>query len=307
MRDPGDVMRRHAHSFHWAAALMSGPTARDAAVLYTFCRAVDDLADTLEPAAAAAALDRIADDLTSGADAREPAAGLLQLAAAHAIPIEAAQTLVAGARADIEAPQLATVDQLVQYCYRVAGTVGLMMCPLLGVRRDAALPFAVDLGIAMQLTNLARDVVEDANHGRRYLPSEYLGAAVAPARLVHPDETLRRDAYAAVISVLDLAERYYANAELGMADIPRRSRLAIMTAARVYHGIGDRIRRVGAQRFWLERAAVPATGKAVRTVGAIGAAMAPRSARIATVEAHDAALHAALAGWPGTDPRADSH
>jgi phytoene synthase len=298
---PEAVLQHHARSFAWAGRLLSRDDRHEAARLYAFCRTVDDLADDAALADADAALVAIREALLAG-DPSHPVAGpFLALAERRGIEIAAAINLIDGVRGDLATVEIATTDELIRYAYRVAGTVGLMMRPLLGVTTREADPFAVDLGIAMQLTNIARDVVEDGEQGRRYLPTDQLGGPVEPHRLAAPDPILRYDAFSAVTGLLDTADAYYASAAQGMALIPRRPRLAILTAARLYRAIGDQIRGLGPQAYWRTRAVV----SPARKVG-VTARVLPQWLRPATrtIAPHDPGLHAAIAGWPGADPTA---
>jgi 15-cis-phytoene synthase len=132
------------------------------------------------------------------------------------------------------------------YAYRVAGVVGLMMCHVLGVRDERCLKAAAHLGMAMQLTNIARDVAEDFGRGRQYLPTlllsaEELGEAMrAEAR--HPS---RRRVAVAVKVLLERADRYYASGLSGLRDLGWRDALAIGAAARIYRAIGRILARRG--------------------------------------------------------------
>ena len=296
------ILRREGRSFHWASRFLPGRAANDAAELYAFCRMVDDLGDDTEPAEARRELDAIARALQNGASERPEVGRFLAMARRRQIPLDAAKALVEGVRRDLEAPVLTQVSEVVRYSYRVAGTVGLMMCPILGVRWRWAQPFAVDLGIAMQLTNIARDVVEDADRGRRYVPAELFdGAAPRPCDLTQPDAATREPAYEAVVRLLDMADRYYASADRGMGAIPARPRLAIITARRVYAGIGDRIRAAGPDAYWNGRASVSAAGKLRRTVTALAQFAQPASWPGTAAPDHEPGLHAPIADLPGTD------
>ena len=165
------VFAAKARTFHWSARLLPADRRDDAAVVYAFCRLVDDTADEAPTAAvAAAALDRLAAELEGRAEPRPLVAAFLDTAARRGLPLDAARELLAGVRSDLGVVRIADDDALLVYCYRVASTVGLLMCGVLGVRERDALPFAVDLGVAMQLTNICRDVAEDAGRGRVYLP-----------------------------------------------------------------------------------------------------------------------------------------
>jgi len=137
---------------------------------------------------------------------------------------------------------------LLRYAYRVAGTVGLLMCHVLDCDADRARAHAIDLGIAMQLTNIARDVLEDAEMGRRYLPASWVGAvtpeqiSAASQQLGDPLTPLVADA---VHRLLDLAERYYQSGACGFGYLPFRAHVAIAVAARVYRQIGIQLANTG--------------------------------------------------------------
>lgn len=287
------VLARHGRSFHWAARLLPEDMAEDAAALYAFCRHVDDLSDRGDGGGTArATLSVLRAGIAAGLPVNEDAKVFLALSQRRKIPVNPALHLIDGAIADMAGPRLATAQDLVVYGYRMAGTVGQMMCPLLGARHRVAEAFAIDLGIAMQLTNIARDVVEDARMGRRYLPADILGCDPDPAALVHPDPALAARLWDAILAVLGMARGYYRSADRGMAFLPPRPRLAILTAARVYEGIGGAIRRGGPDRYWTRRAVVGPAGKAWHTARAAGAFLAGLGK---PPMPHDPALHAPLA------------
>ena len=294
-----ETLRRRARSFWLASTLLSGAVRDDLALLYAFCREVDDTADELGDAALAAArLERLRQELL-GQAAPRPLVGAFRAAAARRrIPLGSALTLIDGVRSDLDAVRVADDGELLRYCYRVAGTVGLMMCAVLGARPRGR-PHAVDLGIAMQLTNILRDVREDAAAGRVYLPAARLRAAgidpeAVPAGTADPAALTR-----VLAGILDLAERYYRSADDGMRDLPAAQRPAILVASRVYGAIGRRARRASAGPL-RGRVVVPPAEKAWRTTQALGLALTPRMLGLSRLPPHDPALHTALAGWPGS-------
>ena len=301
---PTRVLRREGRSFHWAALFLRRRDAQDAARLYAFCRMVDDLADGTASETADAALAGIERDMAAGHSGDSTVQAFLHMAARRDLPLAAASGLIQGVRGDLSAPMLADTAELTRYSYRVAGTVGLMMCPLLGVHDRRAFPFAIDLGIAMQLTNIARDVQEDARRERRYLPASLLGAAIPPRRLVNPEPAAAQAVYTGIQRLLDLADLYYRSADRGMVFIPPRARLAIITARRVYAGIGERIRALGPTGYWQGRVTVSRAGKARRT-GQAAAQFARTATRLdLQPPCHDPSLHTAIADLPGANPLA---
>lgn len=295
------VFERHARTFSRAARLLPRAAREDAAVVYAFCRTVDDAVDeTADPALARRMLERLEAETRGDAPPRPLVREFRARAARLDLPLESAAELIAGVRSDLGPVRIVDDGELVRYCYRVASTVGLMMCAVLRVRGRAARPHAVDLGIAMQLTNVARDVAEDARQGRVYLPAERLRRAGTD-----PEALLRGAADpAAVASVvadlLALADRYYRSADAGMRDIPGRFRPAILVASRVYRAIGVRLRRRGCDAL-AGRTVVPRGEKAVWAARALAAGLHPETLGIGPRRPHDPALHRALRGLPGTN------
>jgi len=295
---PAEVLRSQGRSFHWAARFMPAAAAGDAAVLYAFCRRIDDLGDETAPDRAAPALDAVLTALDGSPAPDRETADFLDLAQRRGVSLDAARALVRAVRADLDAPRLPNGDALIQYAHGVAGTVGVMMCPVLGVRDRRARPFAVDLGIAMQLTNIARDVGEDAANGRRYLPASWLGGPIGPGAICAAEGDIDRRVRRALARTLDTADRYYASAERGMRFIPARARLAILAARHIYAAIGP---RVLAARDWRRRAAVPPGRKVLCSLAALMAFAQPRTWNVGPPPAHDPELHAPIAGRVGAD------
>ncbi len=240
-----EVIRRHSKSFALAARLLPGEARDRAEALCAWCRAADDRIDyAADHAAAEVALadlrTEVADVYAGRPVATAAAEALRRAVAACGIPREYPLELLAGFEMDVRNTRYATADELLLYCHRVAGVVGLMMCHALGVTDDEGLPHAAHLGIAMQLTNIARDVAEDWTRGRLYLPAEWLPHPLAP------DEPLTDAvAAAAVRRCLELADRYYESGESGLRYLSPRCRLAIRTATRVYRAIGDEVTAQG--------------------------------------------------------------
>jgi phytoene synthase len=172
---------------------------------------------------------------------------------------------------DVEGARYRTLDDTLRYSYHVAGVVGIMMALVMGVPPEAktTLDRACDLGLGFQLTNIARDVLDDAAIGRIYLPEEWLAEAnIPPEEIADPRH---RAALAGIaIRLLDAAEPYYASAAAGLGDLPRRAAWAVAAARGVYREIGLRLRAQG-NRAWEQRAVVPGHRK-LWHVGAGGVA-----------------------------------
>ncbi|HEX7663167.1 MAG TPA: phytoene/squalene synthase family protein, partial [Polyangiaceae bacterium] len=173
------VLAEKSKSFALASKLLAREERNAIAVIYAFCRHVDDAIDLAPAEDRPRALEHLrteVDDVFAG----RPTGVLVldafaEVAKQHRIPREYVDELVAGMRMDVERARYRTRTELHLYAYRVAGVVGLLLCHVMGLRDPRALPRAAHLGIAMQLTNICRDVEEDLADGRSYLPIETLG------------------------------------------------------------------------------------------------------------------------------------
>jgi len=181
------------------------------------------------------------------ADAPVAFAALARVAAETAMPARYPLDLIEGFRSDVEERSFATFDDTLTYCYHVAGCVGVMMAIVMGVSPHdrATLDRACDLGLAFQLNNIARDVVEDVANGRCYLPEDWLAAAGLDRNTFAAPPN--RGALATVVArLVDEAERYEASSRYGTPALPWRSAWAVLAAADIYGGIGRRVRSDGA-------------------------------------------------------------
>ena len=281
------VLARHGRTFRLAGRLLSRAHLDAAARLYVVCRAVDDLADEApDPAAARVALLALRREVGQGGRASPLAARLADLGACPRATTAFVDTILG----DLGPVRIADEAALVRYAYGAAGTVGVLMCGVLGVRDPAAEPFAVDLGIAMQLTNIARDVVEDAGRDRLYLPATWLPAGFAPSDVAHDPGR----AFPAVRRLLALADQRYRSAARGYRHLPPRARLAIRVAGRLYEEIGRQILRAGPGYLTGGRCIVPMPRKlALLTTEAASMLSRRPPAR------PEAALHPSSTGFPG--------
>jgi len=303
------TIAHHSKSFALASRLLPRGARDDTAIVYAFCRRADDaIDDAPSQPAALRALDSLRRDVDEvyapgGNRARDPVlAAFAAVAHARAIPRAYPDELLAGMAMDVAGARYATLDQLVTYAHRVAGVVGLMMCHVFGIRDDAALLPAARLGVAMQLTNICRDVAEDWRRERLYIPDELLAAHGAgglagalggplPARAVEPLAACVRD-------LLAIADAQYRAAEAGIPALPWRAALAVRAARAVYAAIGDEL-RAQAYDVTAPRAVVPRAKKlalvaaaTARTLAALPTRVFARAPRIPTrtLEASDVTL-----------------
>jgi phytoene synthase len=238
-----ESIRRHSRSFSFASRLLPVATRSDVERLYAWCRWCDDGVDAAtSPTAAAAFVDRAASDLRLIAAGSEPVAAeslwLATLVRRHQLSIPAAEALLAGMQSDLTPAADFHAADLMRYCFRVAGAVGVLMCPILGLQDRRFLPHAAALGMGMQLTNIARDVAEDWRRSRCYLPVEWT-AGLHPNGAAPDAESVR----SGVRRVLDAADGLYAAGDSGIAALDADARLAVRAASSIYRAIGTRIRR----------------------------------------------------------------
>jgi phytoene synthase len=258
LKNATQAIRKGSKSFSAASRLLQRDTRQSVVKLYAWCRHCDDVIDGQvfgHSGAGAGSLEELAelDWQTRRAFGAEPLkhpafAGLQVVVRQHGIPQRYPLDLIDGLRMDVEGREYPDIEDLLTYCYHVAGAVGVMMAHVLGVRDRPTLDRACDLGMAFQLTNIARDVIDDAAMGRVYLPRLWLSeAGIAPAEI---GLACHRPALAGIVArMLAVAEPYYASAGIGIAHLPKRSAWAIGAAHAVYREIGMEVLRRGPQAW----------------------------------------------------------
>ena len=301
-----DLVRAHeqilavgSRSFRLASHFLPVDCRGDAAHLYALCRLIDDTADeAITLLAAERGLHYLRQELRRERPARPLVEAFLQMAARRDLDLAYVFELIDGVESDLGEVCFESDADLLRYAYRVAGTVGVMMCAVLDVRDPRAIAHAIDLGVGMQLTNICRDVLEDARMGRVYIPARRLEArGIRPEHLL--EERVNTEALSEVVTdLLDLAEHYYRSGEAGMIYIPARSRAAIMVASRVYHAIGEKLRARGANPMVGRTVVTPvarlwfAARGCVAWLGTLGS---PGE----RLPSHNTDLHRELRGLPG--------
>ncbi|MGI9309100.1 MAG: phytoene/squalene synthase family protein [Gammaproteobacteria bacterium] len=261
------IIQRGSKSFAAAAKLFDLDTRDNAYMLYAWCRYCDDQIDnqTLgfdSKPQSAEKTQQILDELreqTQAAIDNKPSdnevfEALRYVLHKNEIPGRYALELLDGFAMDAQGYEYETLEDTLLYCYYVAGVVGIMMAYVMHARDEDALQRAIDLGIAFQLTNISRDVREDAETGRVYLPREWLEEAGIPR------EEMMQPQHAAALSgvverLLNEADRYYASANEGLRALGFRSAWAVAAARGVYSEIGHIVRDRG-ENAWQERVIV---------------------------------------------------
>ena len=288
------ALRQHAKTFYLASLFLGKKTASQVERLYAFCRAVDDIADkTEDKQLAKQTLLAWKTQLCSGHASSAQVLDLLDLAAETQLSLADLSLLLDGVMSDLDPVHLQNQGELIGYCFLVAGTVGLLMCQLLGASSNTARKFAIDLGIAMQLTNILRDVAEDAGLGRQYLPQAWLPDDLA--LLHHPEFKQGQRAKKAFETLYLLAEDYYQSGLQGLRYLPLRHRFAVLVAARLYQEIGHQAK---ARDFevWDKRVVVGQARK-LCLLGRVALRFVSALFSEKKLMVHDERLHRPLTAW----------
>ena len=269
-------------SFRFASQIFDLPTRERSWLLYSWCRACDDITDgqTLghdavsvdDPAERIAFLRAQTDAALAGqATGLAPFDALATVAAETRIPAGLPHDHLAGFTRDAAGWTPANEEDLLSYCYQVAGAVGVMMAHVMGVDPSDkdTLDRASDLGIAFQLANIARDILDDAKVGRSYIPAEWTSGALDP---LDPAQRPRLVDVARRLSTL--ANRYRASSKVGAARLPFRSRWAVLSAAAIYGEVATRAVKLG-PAAWDQRISISKAEKFALVAQAFVEALLP--------------------------------
>ena len=279
-----EAIARGSKSFAAASLLIDRKTREHAWLLYAWCRRCDDLADGQEfgrdlsavpdPAARLALIRRLTDAALAGETVGDPAFDALRIVAAETrLPHRFAHDLIEGFRLDLEEWGPRNENDLYRYCYHVAGAVGCMMAIAMGVSPDDedTLDRACDLGMAFQLSNIARDVEEDDRGGRCYLPEEWLVEMdMPPGQHMKPPFRPRLTVLAR--RLVERAAAFEASARVGTRRLGLRSAWAVLAAAGIYGAIGHDVVARG-DHAWDHRAGTSAAAKIGWIARALGQAV----------------------------------
>ena len=211
----------YAKSFNWAGFFLPRETLKKCSALYDFCRVADNIADDDgEIGSKKKKFDQFENDFNQKKFNDPIIKNMWDLIEEFEISLKIVQDLLIGIKLDIkDKVKLNSKKELLIYSYRVAGTVGLMMAKILKVNKKSSLKSAIDLGIAMQLTNISRDVIEDSKNNRYYI----------------------NENFEEISSTINLADTFYENSFYSIKDIPISFRFSILVARRVYRKIGHKI------------------------------------------------------------------
>lgn len=266
------TIKQGSNSFAKAAMLFDADTRNSVMMLYAWCRHCDDVIDGqelghgLQALTVQQKLQRLellrneTERVCAGHGSDIPAfAALQQVVRKHGIARRHLFDLLDGFAMDADEVRFVTLDDTLRYCYHVAGVVGVMMARIMGAEEEEVIHRASDLGIAFQLTNISRDVMDDLSIGRCYLPEEWLARKGIPREELHLPAH-REGLHAVASDLVELAERYYDSARIGIAHLPWRCAWAISGALLIYRDIGLSVRKAGI-RAWDTRTRVSGSRK----------------------------------------------
>ena len=295
---PDESLALNGESFHWAKRFLGQKMGSEAAKLYAFCRLLDDMADG-DIENGPQRLIKIREALIDGNTNADPALrSFAPLMEDQEFPLPVLIALIDGLLDDQQDEVIiADEAELLRYAYRVAGTVGLLMCHVLDCHDLDAKAHAIDLGIAMQLTNIARDVLEDAQMGRRYLPTTWTGE-ITPQEIIdcaaEPDSENAKKITQSVERLLEMAESFYISGAKGFSSLHWRAHMSIAIAAKVYRQIGIQLADKG--YVWHEgRQVTTRTTKLICSFKAISGLLKRIRRR---KHEHNSNLHTSLRGLP---------
>ncbi len=280
------IIQAGSKSFAAAAKIFNPETRASAYLLYAWCRHCDDVIDgqqlgydqgntpNHDPTKELIKLRKQTNDALTGLLTDDPIFSALQkVISKNNIPKAYPLALLDGFEMDVHRRSYQTIDDTLNYCYHVAGVVGVMMSIIMGAKDDATLDRACDLGLAFQLTNIARDVIEDAQNGRVYLPTAWLRSAglnADPNLLLQ--ESHREQLVIIVDRLLKEAEKYYDSSLSGLPKLGFRSAWAIATARIVYRKIGVELIKNG-PKAWDRRVSTTKYQKFSALISGLGAAI----------------------------------
>ncbi len=281
-----DTIEEGSKSFAFASKLFDKVTRERVWLLYAWCRRCDDIADAQDmggelgdqsdPAKRLSSIRLLTQRAMDGQPTADPAFDALGLVAMECgITREMTDDVIAGFALDAKDWRPRNEGDLMQYCYHVAGAVGVMMAKVMGVQLDDedTLDRACDLGLAFQLANIARDVGEDDAADRCYLPVEWLVYQdIEPGQHMKPHH--RKELHSMAVQLADLMDSHAKASRVGAHRLPFRSRWAVLSAARIYTGIGHKVRDQGPED-WLERVQTTKMAKLGHVFAAFFEALGP--------------------------------
>ena len=230
MKKQAQIIQKYGKTFYWASFFLDKNIKLRLFSIYAFCRKIDDMVDNNKK------------ELNKHLEKnfQKKIEGFVGLEKRFNPSKKIMNQFILGQKSDLSHKQPKSINELTVYCYRVAGIVGLMVCDALEVKDKNIRRYAIDLGIAMQLTNISRDIREDSVMGRVYLPQSLVGKLKA-GEVNNPNKVTYNQIKAGQKKLLKLADKYYGSAEYAIPFLPGKTSMAIKIASKLYQAIGKKI------------------------------------------------------------------
>jgi len=256
-------IKHHGKSFYWAGKFLEKEIFDDCSVLYAFCRIVDNIVD--EKSNSKNNIKKFIKDYKSKTSKNLVINKFKKIESKYKIPKKYIQDLFYGVSLDTKPVKIKTTKELLKYSYYVAGTVGAMMTYIFNTTNSKAIKCAINLGIAMQLTNISRDVVKDAYLQRIYIPETFLNENITVKNIINNNFS-KKKLFFSIKKIILLAEKYYISGNSGIKFLPRTIKFPIFLASKIYQGIGKKILNDNENIYFLKRTYLNFLEKIIMTI-----------------------------------------
>ena len=243
-------IKHYGKSFYWAGKFLKKDIFADCSILYAFCRIADDLVDNNKNSKSK--IDKFIKEYSNIKSKNTIINQFKKIQIKYNIPNKLINDLFYGIKLDTKTVKIKSKEEIIKYSYYVAGTVGAMMAHIFSTTHPKAIKHAIDLGIAMQLTNIARDVVTDAKLGRIYLPQNFFRQNIKVKDIVNENFD-RSKLFAAITKVIIMSEKFYKSGNDGIKYLPWAIRFPIFLASSLYQRIGVKILNSNLNKYFNSR------------------------------------------------------
>lgn len=245
-----NYIRFYGKSFYWAGKFLEKEVFEDCSTLYAFCRVIDNLVD--KKSNSKTNVKKFIKDYQSQNSKIQVNKEFKKIETKYQIPKKYINDLFYGINLDTKTVKIKSTKEIIKYSYYVAGTVGAMMSYIFQTSKPQAIKHAINLGIAMQLTNISRDVLKDAYLNRIYLPKNMLNEEIT-AKDIIKKKFNKKHLFLVIKKIIFLSEKYYDNGNIGIKYLPKKVKFPIFLASSLYRGIGKKIFNSSYNRYFLDR------------------------------------------------------
>lgn len=245
-----NYIRFYGKSFYWSGKFLEKEVFEDCSTLYAFCRVIDNLVD--KKSNSKTNVKKFIKDYQSQDSKIQVNKEFKKIETKYQIPKKYINDLFYGINLDTKTVKIKSTKEIIKYSYYVAGTVGAMMSYIFQTSKPQAIKHAINLGIAMQLTNISRDVLKDAYLNRIYLPENMLNEEITANDIIKKKFN-KKHLFLVIKKIIFLSEKYYDNGNMGIKYLPKKVKFPIFLASSLYRGIGKKIFNSSYNRYFLDR------------------------------------------------------